>query len=279
MVYGLLTVLNIKDMGFFIPHRYAAGLERDKNKTCWIHKWFSEDKIDAFSDTLETVSAFNKDLKKIDHQARSKNTPRWHQDWFPGLDAAVAYSLVRSKKPKNILEIGSGHSTRFILKAIKDGNLDTSLTCVDPAPRASFYSERINFFEKTIQSVDLKKLPELNEGDFLIIDSSHIAVSGSDVDTIVNQILPNLPKGVFVHFHDIFLPDHYPSKWKWREYNEQLVISSLLLGGRFEPIFSSHFVRLYLKESIKQHGLCWIPVVPGAFESSLWIEVSGGKRW
>ena len=74
MVYGLLTVLNIKDMGFFIPHRYAAGLERDKNKTCWIHKWFSEDKIDAFSDTLETVSAFNKDLKKIDYQPRSKNT-------------------------------------------------------------------------------------------------------------------------------------------------------------------------------------------------------------
>lgn len=277
IIYGLLTVLNIKDMGFFIPHRYAAGLERNKNKTCWIHKWFSEEKIDAFLDTLETVSAFNKDLKKIDHQPRSKNTPRWHQDWFPGLDAAVAYSLVRSKKPKNILEIGSGHSTRFILKAIKDGNLDTSLTCVDPAPRASFFSERINFFEKTIQSVDLKKLPELNEGDFLMIDSSHIAVSGSDVDTIVNQILPNLPKGVFVHFHDIFLPDHYPSNWKWREYNEQLVISSLLLGGTFEPIFSSHFVRLYLKESIKQHGLCWIPVLPGAIESSLWIEVSGGN--
>ena len=32
MVYGLLTVLNIKDMGFFIPHRYAAGLERNKIK-------------------------------------------------------------------------------------------------------------------------------------------------------------------------------------------------------------------------------------------------------
>ena len=31
MVYGLLTVLNIKDMGFFIPHRYAARLERNKN--------------------------------------------------------------------------------------------------------------------------------------------------------------------------------------------------------------------------------------------------------
>ena len=85
--------------------------------------------------------------------------------------------------------------------------------------------------------MDLKKLPELNEGDFLIIDSSHIAVSGSDVDTIVNQILPNLPKGVFVHFHDIFLPDHYPSKWKWREYNEQLVISSLLLGEDLNQFF------------------------------------------
>ena len=277
MVYGLLTVLNIKDMGFFIPHRYAAGLKRNKNQIHWIHKWFSEDKAKAFSDTLELVSAFNKDLKKIDYQSRSKNKPRWHQDWFPGLDAAVAYSFVRSKKPKNILEIGSGHSTRFILKAIKDGNLDTSLTCVDPAPRASFFSEKINFFEKTIQSVDLKQLPELSEGDFLIIDSSHIAVSGSDVDIIVNQILPNLPKGVFVHFHDIFFPDHYPPAWKWREYNEQLVISALLFGGRFEPVFSSHFVRRYLEEYIKRHDLCWIPVMPGAFESSLWLEVNEGK--
>ena len=277
MVYGLLTVLNIKDMGFFIPHRYAAGLKRNKNQIHWIHKWFSEDKVKAFSDTLELVSAFNKDLKKIDYQSRSKNKPRWHQDWFPGLDAAVAYSFVRSKKPKNILEIGSGHSTRFILKAIKDGNLDTSLTCVDPAPRASFFSEKINFFEKTIQSVDLKQLPELSKGDFLIIDSSHIAVSGSDVDIIVNQILPNLPKGVFVHFHDIFFPDHYPPAWKWREYNEQLVISALLFGGRFEPVFSSHFVRRYLEEYIKRHDLCWIPVMPGAFESSLWLEVNEGK--
>ena len=277
MVYGLLTVLNIKDMGFFIPHRYAAGLKRNKNQICWINKWFSEDKVKAFSDTLELVSAFNKDLKKIDYQSRSKNKPRWHQDWFPGLDAAVAYSFVRSKKPKNILEIGSGHSTRFILKAIKDGNLDTSLTCVDPAPRAPFFSEKIYFFEKTIQSVDLKQLPELSEGDFLIIDSSHIAVSGSDVDIIVNQILPNLPKGVFVHFHDIFFPDHYPPAWKWREYNEQLVISALLFGGRFEPVFSSHFVRRYLEEYIKRHDLCWIPVMPGAFESSLWLEVNEGK--
>ncbi len=277
MVYGLLTVLNIKDMGFFIPHRYAAGLKRNKNQIHWIHKWFSEDKVKAFSDTLELVSAFNKDLKKIDYQSRSKNKPRWHQDWFPGLDAAVAYSFVRSKKPKNILEIGSGHSTRFILKAIKDGNLDTSLTCVDPAPRAPFFSEKIYFFEKTIQSVDLKQLPELSEGDFLIIDSSHIAVSGSDVDIIVNQILPNLPKGVFVHFHDIFFPDHYPPAWQWREYNEQLVISALLFGGRFEPVFSSHFVRRYLEEYIKRHDLCWIPVMPGAFESSLWLEVNEGK--
>ena len=274
IVYGLLTVLNIKDMGFFIPHRYAAELERHKSKIRWIHDWFLEDKIDAFSDILELVSAFNKDLKKIDLQSESRNAPRWHQDWFPGLDAAVLYSFVRSKKPKNILEIGSGHSTRFILKAIKDGNLDTSLTCVDPAPRASFFSERINFFEKTIQSVDFKQLPELSEGDFLIIDSSHIAVAGSDVDTIVNQILPNLPKGVFIHFHDIFLPDHYPPAWRWREYNEQLVISSLLFGGRFEPVFSSHFVRRYLEEYIQRYDLCWIPVMPDAFESSLWIEVN-----
>ena len=73
----------MKDMGFFIPHRYAAGLERNKNKTCWIHKWFSEDKIDAFSDTLETVSAFNKDLKKImEVQKRLSNSRRFIKIFF-----------------------------------------------------------------------------------------------------------------------------------------------------------------------------------------------------
>ena len=278
LAYGLLTVLRIKDMGFFIPHRYASQLDRRNDTAPWIYKWFSEKKTETFLSTLKLVSGFEQELRKIDCHSVGKNQPRWYQDWFPGLDAAVAYSLVRSRKPRNILEIGSGHSTRFLLRAIKDGNLDTLLTCVDPAPRASFFSEKINFLRQPIQSVNHEQLPKLNPGDLLVIDSSHVAVSGSDVDIIVNQILPYLPEGVLVHFHDIFLPDQYPPGWEWREYNEQLVVSSLLLGGRFEPVFSSYFVRRYLKQSIEKHNLFWIPLMPKAFETSLWIETKDKKR-
>ena len=44
--------------------------------------------------------------------------PRWNQDWFPRLDAAAAYATVRSLKPRRIVEVGSGHSTRFHARAI-----------------------------------------------------------------------------------------------------------------------------------------------------------------
>jgi len=62
--------------------------------------------------------------------------PRFNQDWFPGLDGAMAYTLVRYFKPAKIVEVGSGHSTRFLAQAINDGGLRTQLYSVAPQPRA-----------------------------------------------------------------------------------------------------------------------------------------------
>ena len=112
-------------------------------------------------------------------------------------------------------------------------------------------------------------------GDILLIDSSHIAMPGSDVDWVINNILPSLPKGVLVHFHDIFLPDDYPSAWRWREYNEQIPVSALMAGGRVTPFFSSHVVRKYLPESLAKLGFAWIPLELNSFETSLWTEIVG----
>ena len=49
--------------------------------------------------------------------------PRWNQDWFPRLDAAAAYAMVRNTRPRRIVEVGSGHSTRFMARAVADGGL------------------------------------------------------------------------------------------------------------------------------------------------------------
>ena len=55
------------------------------------------------------------------------------QAWFPSLDAAVAYALMRDRKPQHVVEVGSGHSTRVLAKAL--GGVGEILA-IDPAPRA-----------------------------------------------------------------------------------------------------------------------------------------------
>ena len=82
----------------------------------------------------------------------------------------------------------------------------------------------------------------LAAGDILFIDSSHIAMPGTDVDRLFLDVLPRLAGGTLVHIHDITLPYAYPKIWDWRGYNEQLLAGALLQGGGYELVFASHFV-------------------------------------
>jgi hypothetical protein len=194
--------------------------------------------------------------------------PRWNQDWFPRLDAAAAYAMVRTLKPKRIVEVGSGHSTRFLARAVADGGLDTRITAIDPQPRASLAGLGINWIATPVQRV--AAFPALGEEDILFIDSSHQLKPGSDVDFLLNAVLPLLPSGVRVHFHDIFLPDDYPEHWAWRRYNEQPAVASLIRKDVFKVDFASHAtVKLHPEEI--QGVLARLPLVPGAIESSLWL--------
>lgn len=255
--------------GFFIPYRYAGSTCPDSRHYSWLQDEFSRVSEGAFGEILRDIASLEQDLSPL---SGPPPIPRWNQDWFPGLDAAAAYSLVRKKRPARILEIGSGHSTRFLMRAIRDGGLATRMTCIDPEPRADITGLDVDLVRKPVQSVSFETLPRLGPGDFLFVDSSHIAMPGGDVDWILNMLIPVLPAGVLVHFHDIFLPDVYPDSWAWRNYNEQIVVAALLAGKRFKPIFSSHFVRNHRPDLIEANGLGWLSLVAGAIESSLWLE-------
>jgi hypothetical protein len=270
--YGLLTVFGIRKLGYFIPYRYAGQVNVKNSTNPWLLEWFSKLSNSVFLETLKSIQPYTADLKRIAYKNNKFEDPRWGQDWFPGLDAVIAYGLVRVVKPATIIEVGSGHSTRFLVRAINDEKIKSNVVCIDPQPRAALHGLDINFIKLPIQQLDLKGLPALQKGDILFIDSSHICVPGSDVDLIVNRILPGLPSGVFIHFHDIFLPDPYPEKWGWREYNEQLIISALLAGKKFNPIFSSYFIRNYAPQHLRELGFDWIRVPPGSTECSLWLE-------
>jgi len=82
----------------------------------------------------------------------------------------------------------------------------------------------------------------------------------------------DLPTGVFVHFHDIFLPGDYPQAWAWRRYDEQDSVAALIAGGGYALEFSSAWIIACRPECLATGVLARLPLVPGAFESSLWLR-------
>ena len=222
---------------------------------------------EPFFAVLDRIESYAADLAAIG--ADAPPAPRWDQDWFPRLDAAAAYALVRSEPPRRIVEVGSGHSTRFLARAVADGGLATRITAIDPEPRARIAGLEVEFLASPVQQQE-KAFKNLRDGDILFIDSSHQMKPGSDVEFLFGRIVPLLPAGTRLHFHDIFLPDEYPAHWAWRRYNEQDFIKNLVHSYAVE--FSSHWIVSRRADLLGRGVLARLPLVPGAIESSLWLR-------
>ena len=210
------------------------------------------------------------DLVNSDRAALEGLAPLLHQSWFPALDAAVAFTLVRTRAPRRIIEVGSGHSTRVLSRAAARG---TEILAIDPKPRADIGGlPGVQVALSTLQATPLELFDTLAAGDVLFVDSSHILMPGSDVDLLFNRILPRLPAGALVHIHDIFLPFDYPPSWGWRNYNEQQGVVPLLTTGAYTPLFSSVWAerRLLSRRAFSEVSL--LPRPADAISASLWLE-------
>lgn len=252
--------------GFFIPYRHAGA-----TRPCDYPAL-----APIFAAAGDRFATF---IGRIEHYAEAfarfggePPAPRFEQDWFPRLDACAAYAMVREHRPRHIVEIGCGHSTRVMARAIADGGLATRLLCVDPEPRARLLGLAVEHRRQTVDALDRTALDRLGVGDMLFIDSSHIAMPGSDVDRLVNDALPRLQPGTIVHFHDVFLPHAYPAAWAWRGYNEQLLVAALIAGGGYRLLFASAYVVRHLPDVLAASRIAKLPLVDGAIESSLWLE-------
>ncbi|MBL6929355.1 MAG: class I SAM-dependent methyltransferase [Rhodospirillales bacterium] len=271
LLMGLSTVLGFAPRGFFIPYRYAAQVPTTGQRPGYetIGRQFQACE-NEFTRHIEAIDGFAADLEAIG--AEPPPQPRWRQGWFPRLDAAAAYTMVRRVKPARIVEVGSGHSTRFLARAVRDGGLQTAITAIDPAPRADIAEFGIHIHQTTVQDAGTGPFSGLAAGDILSIDSSHILMPGSDVDFLFNAILPGLPDGVYVHIHDIFLPDDYPEEWAWRSYNEQQGVGPLLQGGAYKVLWSSHYVASRMEDALSGTVIKRLDLAADAFETSLWLK-------
>lgn len=172
---------------------------------------------------------------------------------FPTLDSVSLYSMIRHFKPATYIEVGCGFSSRVSSAACqknREEGANTRATYIEPYPSERLDQDGLvgDLIVQRIQDVPLELFANLNAGDMLFIDTSHILKCQSDVEWELLHILPILPKGVIVHIHDIYTPFEYPLDWLDNNYapghyNEQYAVEALLSGGgRFKPLFPLHWL-------------------------------------
>jgi len=204
-------------------------------------------------------------------------------DVFGYADAIFLHCMLRYLRPRRIIEVGSGFSSAVILDtAERFLDSSTQMTLVEPYPERLFTLlkpgdlDRIRLVREPVQSIDLDVFCELEDRDVLLIDSTHVAKLGSDVNHEVFQVLPLLRPGVVVHFHDVFYPFEYPLDWarEGRAWNEayvlraflsfnrayEIVLFNDLVAGRFRDVLERDFP-LCLKNT---GGSLWLRRKPTA---------------
>lgn len=193
---------------------------------------------------------------------------------FEQSDALLLYFIIKHFTPRKIMEIGSGFSSALMFDIKECCMPDIDLTFIEPFPAVlnSLLKKedllKCEILTTKVQNVSVERFTELNENDILFIDSSHVSKTGSDVNFEIFEILPNLNKGVIVHFHDIFYPFEYPEQWVYdgRNWNECYVLRAFLSNNsNYEILAFSDFLH-------KQQG--------DVFEKMPLMRVdSGGSLW
>jgi hypothetical protein len=207
--------------------------------------------------------------------------------------------MVRHIKPKRIIEVGGGHSSRVLAAALEqnlnvDGVRGTLLT-IDPHPDRfpkEALSDRVQLISASVQSVDMDVFLTLADGDFLFLDSTHIVGIGSDVVREYLEILPRIHRGVLIHAHDIFIPSEYPQDLVLKNlsfWSEQYLLEALLMfNQRFEVLWGSSAMQGFKPETLERafpHWKCsyqnmpqekrrFLPSIDGlrVWPSSFWMR-------
>lgn len=198
----------------------------------------------------------------------------WGNDQFSHADAALYYALIRRFQPRRIVEVGSGHSTKLALRAIRD-NGSGQILCIDPHPPAWLASLEgpIEIRQEPVQSTPDSVFLGLEPPDILFIDDSHVSKTGSDVNHLFLRILPRLPAGVLVQIHDICLPFEYPRYWSEDAlcyWNEQYVLAALLANSsKFEVLVGVYFLSTKDRETLRPFLPRLERVMPAG--GSLWL--------
>lgn len=192
---------------------------------------------------------------------------------FGGVDGRMLYAMIRDRRPRRFIEIGSGSSTLIARQALADNGDGGTIVAIEPF-EAPWLEEELagsgSTIRERVERVPLSVFEAMEAGDILFIDSSHTVKVGGDVVHEINEILPRLPVGVAIHLHDIGLPFNYQPTFKY--WAEQYLLQAFLA---FNPHFRVLFGYAYLQETMPEALRRNFPgvYVPDVYKMGcFWIE-------
>jgi hypothetical protein len=218
---------------------------------------------------IKLVGSFSKYYADIPFKPGKQPNLRYYYDneYYLYTDGIVLFSMIRHIKPSRIIEIGSGFSSAIMLDTNElFFNNTISLTFIEPYPERLFSllkdtdKKQATIIQSDAQLIQLDTFRNLQAGDILFIDSTHVVKTGNDVNYILFEVLPELQSGVIIHFHDIFYPFEYPKEWvlKGRNWNENYFLRAFLMyNNKFEIILFADYLHKHHKEAFKNIPLCY----------------------
>jgi hypothetical protein len=227
---------------------------------------------------LELLARFEDMYPSIDFPETKQGSHRYFYEnpSYSYSDAIFLHCMMRYLQPRQYIEIGSGFSSCAALDTSQrflDGQV--AFTFIEPFPHylqsiaGELEQNKLLLLQNRLQDVDPSIFLTLQANDVLFIDSTHVGKTGSDVNMLLFEILPQLAPGVYIHIHDIFYPFEYPKEWIFggHSWNEIYMVRSFL---EYNSNFSIQVFNTFLE-------LFW----PKRFQEKmpLCLKNPGGSIW
>ena len=267
------------------PGHFYSALPSPEDVESYIQQPMQEDlpgidlRVDAQLQLLAELARYAQEIPFPDRQGAGRfyfENPSYSYG-----DATTLYCFLRHFQPQRVVEVGSGFSSALMLDtndSALGGRVEFSF--VEPYPQLLYSlfqpADRARYpvREARLQDVDLAVFRELQAGDFLFIDSTHVAKLGSDVNRLFFHILPAINPGVFVHIHDIFWPFEYRKDWlrEGRAWNEAYLLRAFL---EMNPSFEIVWFQDYLAYRHRDAFLRAFPRSHLNFGGNIWLRRVG----
>ena len=242
--------------------------------------------LEAMKALLGELSAYGEEYGELVPYEEAKTLG--YGPGFTTVDAMLVYWMLRHLKPRRYIEIGSGLSTWYASLAAArnaDEGSPMAIAAVDPYARDRVRTiPGLEVIAREVQDVEPDFFRQLEAGDVLFIDSTHVVKIDGDVPHLYLEVVPRLRPGVVIHSHDIHFPYNvpYPAEQylfaqKWPSYwTETMLLQAFLaFNPAYEILLSAPLLRFHDEQVLRRTIPGYRPVEPADYDThcgSLWFR-------